>query len=107
MKKAQSVNEYAIVLAIVAAAIIGMQIYVKRGVQGRIRDLADQLSPAHYEDGTATSNFTTQQHGTTVQRYTNGLSETIQDSSIDARSRPETTTRWGSQSSMTDMQQVY
>jgi len=35
---AQSTAEYAIIIAIVVGAIVAMQVFVKRGIQGRIRD---------------------------------------------------------------------
>jgi len=43
MKKAkgQSIGEYALVLALVSAAILGMSIYVKRGIQARLKGAAD------------------------------------------------------------------
>ncbi len=41
-KKAQSTAEYAILIAIVVGALVGMQIYVRRGLQGRIADVVDQ-----------------------------------------------------------------
>lgn len=58
----QSTVEYAVLLAIVASAIIGMQVYLKRGIQGRIRDLADQISATQYEQGRTRSNTTTNQN---------------------------------------------
>ena len=36
-------------LGLVAAALIAMQAYMKRGVQGRLRDLANQISPKQFE----------------------------------------------------------
>lgn len=49
-RKAQSLAEYAIILSIVAAALVGMSFYVKRGIQGRVRDLAKNLiGPDQYE----------------------------------------------------------
>ncbi len=43
MRKAQSTLEYAIVIVVMVAALISMQIYLKRAVQGRIRQTADDL----------------------------------------------------------------
>lgn len=40
-KKAQSTAEYVIVLGLIVAAVMAMQTYVKRGLQGRIRDAVD------------------------------------------------------------------
>lgn len=38
IKKAQNTAEYAILIALVVGAAIGMQTYVKRGLQGRVKD---------------------------------------------------------------------
>jgi len=46
--KAQSTAEYAIVIALVIAAAVGMQIYVKRGLQAKVKDAVD------YNDKAAT-----------------------------------------------------
>lgn len=42
-KEAQSLGEYVVLLALAASVIAGMQVYVKRGLQGRIRDTSDGL----------------------------------------------------------------
>ncbi len=45
-RKAQSLLEYALVLGIVASAIVLMQVYLRRGVQAKIKDMTDALLPA-------------------------------------------------------------
>jgi len=40
-KKGQSTAEYAIVIGLVIAAIVAMQVYVKRGIQGKVKDAVD------------------------------------------------------------------
>ena len=40
-KRAQTTAEYAILIALVVGAVVAMQVYVKRGIQGRIRDVVD------------------------------------------------------------------
>ena len=72
----QSTVEYALLLAIVASAIIGMQIYLKRGIQGRIRDLADQISATQYEQGRTFSNSITNQTGSTNTTVVAGVTTT-------------------------------
>lgn len=90
----QSTAEYAILLAIVASALIAMQIYLKRGIQGRIRDLADQISPTHYEPKRTESNYTTTNpESKVISKYTNGISEVRQDGT--GGSTAETITRSG------------
>ena len=50
-KKGQSTLEYAILIIIVMAALLSIQVYVKRGVQGRFKsaadDIGDQFSPGN------------------------------------------------------------
>jgi uncharacterized protein (UPF0333 family) len=50
-KKGQSTLEYAVVIAVVVAALVAMQAYVKRGLQGKLRastdEIGDQFSPNH------------------------------------------------------------
>lgn len=42
-KRAQSILELSVLFIIVIAALITMQIYIKRGVQGRWKEAADNL----------------------------------------------------------------
>lgn len=42
-KKGQNTAEYAIVIALVIAAALAMQTYVKRGLQGRVHDASDRF----------------------------------------------------------------
>lgn len=50
-KKAQATAEYAILFAVVIGAAMGVQAYVKRALQARIHDAADQFIDATSPDG--------------------------------------------------------
>lgn len=41
----QAIMEYALLLGIVTAAILGMQLFAKRGIQAGVKTMADRLSP--------------------------------------------------------------
>jgi Flp pilus assembly pilin Flp len=56
-RKAQSTLEYTMVVACIAAALMGMGIYVKRGFQGRFREAADQIGE-QYSAKTTKSDMT-------------------------------------------------
>jgi len=56
--KGQSTLEYAILIVVVIMALIAIQTYLKRGIQGRMRDSADQLGD-QFSPGYTTYNFTT------------------------------------------------
>lgn len=42
-KRAQSTLEYALMIAVVVGALVAMQFYVKRGLQGRLRQSSDEI----------------------------------------------------------------
>jgi Flp pilus assembly pilin Flp len=66
-KKGQNTAEYAILIGLVIAAVIAMQTYVKRGLQGRFADEVDDMaaqtselgSTKQYEPYYLDSSFTT------------------------------------------------
>lgn len=47
-KQAQSLSEYAVVLAVVAGAIVAMNIFMKRSVQGAVYDTLSQYGNVEY-----------------------------------------------------------
>lgn len=51
-KKGQSILEYGLLLAIVVAVLVAIQLYVKRSVQGRFKQSADQIGE-QFTTGTA------------------------------------------------------
>jgi hypothetical protein len=53
MRRAQSTIEYIVIIGALAAALIVMGIYMKRGFQGNVRTLGDQLGDL-YEPGKTT-----------------------------------------------------
>lgn len=69
-KKGQSTLEYAIIIAVVVAALLAMQFYMKRGVQGKLRsstdEIGEQFSPTY------TSNYTTESLTNTTETVTAG-----------------------------------
>jgi hypothetical protein len=50
-KSGQSTLEYAILIIIILGALLAIQVYIKRGVQGRLKsatdDIGDQFSPGN------------------------------------------------------------
>ncbi len=42
-KRGQSTLEYAIIIAVVVGALLAIQVYVKRGVQGRFKQASDDI----------------------------------------------------------------
>lgn len=58
-KKAQSVLAYALVIVVVIGALIAVQSYFKRGMQGGLKWVADNMGEQFSPIASANSNFTT------------------------------------------------
>lgn len=69
--KGQSTLEYAVIIVVVAAALLAMQIYMKRGVQGKMRESADSIGE-QFDAVKTVANFTSEHTGTTVQEIASG-----------------------------------
>ena len=103
----QTTAEYAVVLGVVIAAIVGMQIYVKRGMNARLKDASDSSMSAmwanlgktgtpapndqQYEPYYTSSDYNATQSAAHKEKVSTGGVVTRSDIS-------ETTTRTGSQS---------
>ena len=81
-KRGQNTAEYAILIGVIVAAAIAMQVYVRRGMQARIKDAVDfvdtadddvanmqvfQNGVAQYEPYYLASNMTSSQYGTSTE----------------------------------------
>ena len=60
--KGQSTAEYAILIALVVAAVIAMQTYAKRALQGRIRDASLYMQNQIQDADNTTNRFNTTQY---------------------------------------------
>jgi len=56
--KGQTTLEVVILIGFVVAALIAMGVYMKRGIQGRLRDSTDQVGQ-QYSAGNTTGTYTT------------------------------------------------
>lgn len=93
-KKAQSTLEYAVVIAVVVGALIAIQIYMKRGVQGKLRESADQVGE-QFEASDTEVDITTDQTGTTIQTTTtDGVTRVQAVSGSQKESGTETVAEW-------------
>ena len=58
-KKGQSTLEYAVLIIIIIGALLSIQVYIKRGIQGRLKsatdEVGDQFSPSNMNVVTRTT----------------------------------------------------
>ncbi len=84
MRKGQSTAEYAIVIGLVIAAAVAMQVYVKRGIQSKVKDAVDStLQAGQYEPYyLTTSNSSTRNLNNSETTSTGGgVARTLSDTS--------------------------
>lgn len=55
--RGQSTVEYAVLIAVLVGALIAMQVYLKRGMSGHLRNASDSIGE-QYAPGKTTSNYT-------------------------------------------------
>ena len=56
-RKAQSLIEYSVFICVIAAALVAMQVYIKRSIQGRVKSSADELGGGFgYSPGATSAN---------------------------------------------------
>ena len=103
-KKAQTTAEYAVLIALVIGAVVIMQVYVKRGIQGRVKDVVDHVgeggtvgnvqfnfSGLQYEPYYANSNSTSSQNMGETQNLNEGGTFNIQSTAQSTMNKQATT----------------
>jgi Flp pilus assembly pilin Flp len=74
-KSGQSTLEYVILTGFVVAALIAMGVYMKRGMQGRLKESTDQVGQ-QYSAGNTTSNYTTTTTTAQTENVSGGITTT-------------------------------
>lgn len=93
-KRAQSTLEYAVLIGVIVAGLIGMQVYLKRGFQGKLREGADSMGEQFSPEAT-TYNYTTNSFtNSTEDLTTGGVTTTNIDTQTTNRSGNEQVSGW-------------
>jgi len=71
--KGQSTLEYAVLIIIVIGALLSIQVYIKRGVQGRLRSATDDIGD-QYSSGNMNIRKVTTVRSNTTERFIYGKS---------------------------------
>ena len=97
-RRAQSTLEYALMIAVVVGALIAMQVYVKRGLQGKLKDSTDQIGEQYspgYTTGHEEVSTTTSTQESLASGITNTTSTTNQDKNTDDTTTVYAEEFWG------------
>ena len=92
-RKGQSTGEYALIFAIVLGAIVAMQTYVKKELQGRVKDGSDYMTretrllgdTSQYDPYYFSSDYTTTRASNVAQSYSQGQTTTQVSRDLSAR----------------------
>jgi hypothetical protein len=88
--KGQSILEYAMIIAVVVGALIAMQIYMKRGMEGRIRQASDEIGKQFEAEATKVVSTQTRK-GKTVETTLKG--QTTATTAVGAGEQEEVTSK--------------
>lgn len=76
-KKAQSALEYALIITVVTAGLVGMAKYTQRGMQGKLRSSADSIGEQYSAKHTKSTKVTSHSNSEVRERFGyEGLSDT-------------------------------
>ena len=75
-KRGQSTLEYAVLIVVIIGALLTIQVYIKRGVQGRLKSAADDIGD-QYSDGNTNVIKTTVTNSSTQEMFNAGVSSTV------------------------------
>jgi Flp pilus assembly pilin Flp len=74
-KRGQSTLEYAVLIVVIIGALLTIQVYIKRGVQGRLKSAADDIGD-QYSDGNTNSIERTVRNSNTSEYFNAGVAST-------------------------------
>src|SRR5580658_8721304 len=74
-KRGQSTLEYAVLIVVIIGALLTLQVYIKRGVQGRLKSSADDVGD-QYSDGNTNEIKTVVTSSNTEESFQAGQSTT-------------------------------
>jgi len=87
-RRAQTTLEYAILIGVIVAGLIAMQVYLKRGFQGKVKESADSMG-TQFSPGYTTSDYTTHNVTNSTETLTDGVSTTMIDNQATDRTGTE------------------
>ncbi len=72
--KGQSTMEYAVLIIIIIGALVSVQVYIKRGIEGRLKSVTDDIGE-QFSPGNTNQFLTTNTRSVTNDTYSNGATK--------------------------------
>ncbi len=76
LKKGQSTLEYAILIIIIIGALLSIQVYIKRGIQGRLKSAADDIGE-QFDPGNTNVIKVVSSSGRTTESFMAGVTNSV------------------------------
>lgn len=92
-RKGQSTLEYAIVIAVVIGALLAMQIYMKRGLEGKLSESTDQVGEQFELNKTSVESHSSHT-GKTVQTVSNTVTTSATTADVRTEGGREEVENW-------------
>ena len=77
-RKGQSTVEYVVLIIVIIGALLSIQIYIKRGISGRLKSASDDIGD-QFSVGNTNVERSTHSHGRTIETYKRGVQNSILD----------------------------
>ena len=75
-RKGQSTVEYVVLIIVIIGALLSIQVYIKRGIQGRLKSAADDIGD-QFSVGNTNVTRTSKTHGATLETFARGVQNSI------------------------------
>ncbi len=75
-QKGQSTLEYAILIVIIIGALMTIQLYIRRGIQGRLKSATDDIG-IQFTPGNTKVNWERETHGKTSETFKAGVTKSM------------------------------
>jgi uncharacterized protein (UPF0333 family) len=109
--KAQTTLEYAILIGVIVAGLIAMQIYIKRGYQGKLKESADSMGQ-QFSAGETTMDYGSISYTNSTENITKGVTKsTIHEQNSEKKGAERVAdfsaeNKWGNWTDDTDVQGI-
>ena len=75
-KKGQSTLEFTVLIIIIIGALLTIQVYIKRAVQGSLKQAGDDISATQFSPGNTNYVMTTRSHSGSREQFNAGVTTT-------------------------------
>jgi len=88
-RNAQSTLEYVVLICLLVGVLVGMQVYFKRSIQGKIKSNSEQIGSVSYSPGATIADINilreSSEESNTFEEEINGVNESVSETTANMR----------------------